>query len=670
MRPLWVSLHTDAESKQVMPRVWSWSQMQEELTRHTELKEKGGMLWSPTFYLEGTTRAKKNVASICCFVLDIDDGSEPDAFIRFWSPYTFLIYSTFSSTRERPMWRAVFPLKEDVELDGDFEAWYPIWGKLSHALALGHQDEACKDPSRIYWFPTCPLGDTDHFSLVHEGEWLDPLSVPDVSQRIVAKGLTNWDPSRPRVPRIEAGERVRMETLIARAMEVVATRGRQIATLWFFCQTRDNDYTREDAWGGFLTLLHLYPSTNTKGDLEPYTEARGEKVWKEVFSTPPRTPWGTGAGPSGPSLKRSESNEEDEEDAPTEEPQESPPKTPVPSGGKIPPILLVIERPVKREGDGFDFGGVYNLAGLQGAPVSPPPAVIEDLIMVGCNELFGHPKLGKSFVALGLAVPVVLGGIALSRFPCIQGEALYLAAEDAPWRMKERAGSLLEDVPEWPEGFWITHEWGLRMTTQGREKLEEWLVTRPETRMVVLDPWHAFRVPYPKGGDVALMDYDAFKFLNMLGSRYNCGIVVVHHASKRSSEDGINNASGSHGIAAGAGTILEMRRVRQEQTAELIVSGRDVRIERTWALARDERTGHWNVVGDAAEVEANANRILVWETLSENGPMRPRQLAEMTGIVLPTVQSLCRRMLQDGELTNEFGTYAAARDPRAPKPLF
>jgi RecA-family ATPase len=54
----------------------------------------------------------------------------------------------------------------------------------------------------------------------------------------------------------------------------------------------------------------------------------------------------------------------------------------------------------------------------------------------GCILLAGPPKVGKSWLTLGLGLSVASGGKALGRIDVTAGQVLYLALEDTPRRLK------------------------------------------------------------------------------------------------------------------------------------------------------------------------------------------------------------------------------------------
>jgi len=118
------------------------------------------------------------------------------------------------------------------------------------------------------------------------------------------------------------------------------------------------------------------------------------------------------------------------------------------------------------------------------------PAVrwaVPGLIPEGVAILAGSPKIGKSWLALGVAVAVATGGIALGRIPVEPGEVLYLALEDTQRRLQKRLQRVLPADCGQPSGrLHFVTEWP-RLHAGGVERFERWLTDHPETRLVIID---------------------------------------------------------------------------------------------------------------------------------------------------------------------------------------
>jgi len=134
--------------------VWTLSQHQTYAAKHE------GWLWSPVRYRPGTRRGKANVESVSLFVADVDDGvSGEDMYARLLLlGSSFLVVSTWSHTPEEPHLRCILPLAEPIPA----HTFIDVWQRFNIHLFNEHIDAATKDPSRMFYGPSCPqehLGD-------------------------------------------------------------------------------------------------------------------------------------------------------------------------------------------------------------------------------------------------------------------------------------------------------------------------------------------------------------------------------------------------------------------------------------------------------------------------------------------------------------------------------
>ena len=110
-------------------------------------------LISPAVYEAGTTRSNKNVlawAGWCA--VDIDDwvfeGDLKDELYSRIGRWNYVVYSTASSTIDRPKFRIVFQLDRDVPAGEIRHFWFAL---QSHLDDRG--DKQCKDFCRMYYIP-------------------------------------------------------------------------------------------------------------------------------------------------------------------------------------------------------------------------------------------------------------------------------------------------------------------------------------------------------------------------------------------------------------------------------------------------------------------------------------------------------------------------------------
>ena len=83
---------------------------------------------------------------------------------------------------------------------------------------------------------------------------------------------------------------------------------------------------------------------------------------------------------------------------------------------------------------------------LMSQPLTPLNFVVDTLLSQGLHILAGSPKVGKSWLALWLAVTVAKGE-AVWGMGVNQGTTLYLCLEDSTLRIQSRLFDLTEDAP-------------------------------------------------------------------------------------------------------------------------------------------------------------------------------------------------------------------------------
>lgn len=290
----------------------------------------------------------------------------------------------------------------------------------------------------------------------------------------------------------------------------------------------------------------------------------------------------------------------------------------------------------------------------------PPRWAVPGLIPEGLSILVGAPKVGKSWLALGLAVAVAAGGRALGRVSVERGESLYLALEDTARRLQDRLRKVLEGDPM-PPGFHAAGEWP-RVPDGGADALDAWLQIHPGCRLVLIDVLEKIRQPHTGNGSVYAADYAALEPLKAIAEKHRTAVVVLHHSRKASSDDWVDTVSGSFGLTGSADGTLLIKRARSKADAELHVTGRDVD-EAQYAL--QQRGGVWSLLdGPASDYALGDTRRRILDHLRDHGPARPKVLADALDIAPDTVRQTVHRMVQDGQLdTDGQGLYMAPVPP-------
>jgi hypothetical protein len=642
-KTLAVAVFQHVQDKVPLRETQTWGDLAARLTTHHERRDRGGTLWSPTEYPPNVTRLAENVDRLSAIVFDMDSGIAPEAFLRLWEPYEFLIYSTFNSTPQAPRWRAVLPLATAVEAP----RWPTVWRKLSLALTLGHIDGQCKDCSRIYWLPTCPVGSTTHFAFLHEGAWLDEADFPDPPAE------------RPRTVNgssvVREEGRVATTYLAARALEVMQREGRNAGAFWLACQMRDNGFSAAEAEHALLgEYLPRCPQTNAKGKVEPFTEIELSRAVRNAYGRSAREEWKGSSRPEAADPARLDEVRERVLGKAPADAEEAPPTDTEP---EEPPLPASADP----AGDEMELPATYTLADLQHKEIPPVQWIVPGLLCEGLNLLSGNPKLGKSFLSLGTAAALALGGKVLEGIDVEPSRVLYIAVEDGERRIKSRASQLLVDESQWPGNVHLAHRWPV-MNAAGVLVLRKWFEQYSDTRLVIIDTWNGVRPPHKANGDIVSEDYALMSRLKEIGDEFHAAILIIHHTAQHTKGDSVHQAAGTHGLVAAPDTVINFTRKRSESEAELEVLPRDEQ-EHKWLLTRDERTGFWSLEGGVDEVRTSRNRLAIYDLLTANAWLRPKQIAAHLELSLPTVQSLCARMERDGELSNSEGRYSARKRP-------
>jgi len=271
---------------------------------------------------------------------------------------------------------------------------------------------------------------------------------------------------------------------------------------------------------------------------------------------------------------------------------------------------------------------VYDVSELMKKEFPPTRWAVEGIIPADLTLLAAAPKIGKTWMTLGIGAAKVMGGMALGKIPVTRGSVLYLALEDPDVRLQRRFDKLLaSEGGQIPPGFSVAHDWP-RTNEGGLEMLDEWLESQTDP-LVFVDTLTKFRAPRQRGANCYDEDYAAVDGLHQLAIKHRAPIIVNVHTRKGKSQadDIIEEISGTLGLSGAADTILVLGRERGKGDAVLHVTGRDVE-ERQLALSFDPRHGLWTLMGDAAEFAGTKLAGQIVTTLKEAGrPMKPAEVA-------------------------------------------
>lgn len=216
---------------------------------------------------------------------------------------------------------------------------------------------------------------------------------------------------------------------------------------------------------------------------------------------------------------------------------------------------------------------------------------VHGLITEGFGIVAGPPKLGKSWWTLCVALAIAAGGKAFGKVSVEQRDVLLLALEDSPRRLQGRIRAVWGDgIP--PHRLHILTKVGPRLLIP---TITAWLTKHPHG-LVILDTLGRARQQRNRGDDAYLADYQAGVVLkNVVDAFPGSALLGVHHTRKASSDDFVDDLSGTLGLAGAADYVLVLRRKRNSTEATLQVTGRDAP-EGEYAFTVTE--GMWTLAGN------------------------------------------------------------------------
>ena len=300
-------------------------------------------------------------------------------------------------------------------------------------------------------------------------------------------------------------------------------------------------------------------------------------------------------------------------------------------------------------------------ATLMSQPLHPPNFVVDTLLSQGLHIRAGSPKVGKSWLALWLAVTVAKGepvwGMSVKL-----GTTPYLCLEDSTLRIQNRLFEITEDAPD--NVHFCTESSVLGKGLE--QQLENFLAEHPDTVLVIIDTLQMVR---GTGYDYTYAnDYRDLSLLKKVADTHGIAILLIHHLRKEKADDVFNRISGTTAISGAVDssfTLVEEQ--RGSGRAKLSCIGRDIEY-RELTL---ERNGDniWELLSDSREQpEPLGDRIIF--LLSELMKSRadfigtPTELTAAIGTISGETVSpkkVSRLVLQNVDALRKIGIEATVR---------
>ena len=208
-------------------------------------------------------------------------------------------------------------------------------------------------------------------------------------------------------------------------------------------------------------------------------------------------------------------------------------------------------------------------ATLMSQPLRPQSFVVDTLLSQGLHILAGSPKVGKSWLALWLAVTIAKGepvwGMESRR-----GTTLYLCLEDSMLRIQNRLLEVTEDAPDTVHFCTESAQIGRGLEQQ----LEAFLAEHPDTVLVIIDTLQMVRGAYDQ---TYANDYRDLSAIKKLADAHGIAILLIHHLRKETAEDKFSRISGTTAISGAVdSSLLLVEEERGSGEATLYCIGRDI----------------------------------------------------------------------------------------------
>ena len=298
---------------------------------------------------------------------------------------------------------------------------------------------------------------------------------------------------------------------------------------------------------------------------------------------------------------------------------------------------------------------------LMSKPLQPLNFVVDTLISQGLHILAGSPKVGKSWLALWLAVTVAKGEPVWG-LPVKQGTTLYLCLEDSQLRIQNRLFDVTEDAS--PTVHFCTES---RILGDGlEEQLRQFLAEHPDTSLIIIDTLQMIRgTTYD---NTYANDYRDLSALKKLADAHGIAILLIHHLRKEKADDVFNRISGTTAISGAVDasfTLVEER--RGSGRARLSCIGRDIEYRELELYRNVDNV--WEVTADSCQQpELLGGRIifLLSELLCSRSEFigTPTELAQRIdpdGSEGITPKNVSRKILQSAAALSEMGITAVVR---------
>lgn len=195
--------------------------------------------------------------------------------------------------------------------------------------------------------------------------------------------------------------------------------------------------------------------------------------------------------------------------------------------------------------------------------------IIDDLLAPGVYILAGSPKVGKTWMALDIAVSVTEGSSFLGR-KSTKGSVLYLSYDDSEGRISRRLKRM-----DRGDNKDIIFDFESKTVDSG---LQDYIISKKDCmqdlKLVIIDVLHMIRDD--KGSSYS-KDYEVVSKLKSLAEDLHICILLITHLTKESNEnDPFKSICGSVGMTGCADGYMVITPIKDSEICKLDACGNDI----------------------------------------------------------------------------------------------
>lgn len=240
------------------------------------------------------------------------------------------------------------------------------------------------------------------------------------------------------------------------------------------------------------------------------------------------------------------------------------------------------------------------------ADLPPTEYIVDVIIAKGLVVLSAKSKIGKSWLALQLALSVTSGNDFLG-FNTTQGGVLYIDLENTAALTQARLIKLLDGAAP-PDNLIITNDYST-MNDTFMEDLAEYLEANKNISLVIVDVFQKIKKAKKANQSDYEDIYNSFVPLKELADKYNISLMLIMHNRKMTdTTDPFSNVFGSTAIMGASDEMMVIhKKERKDAEATLSITGRTVS-GGDYAIRFNAPICKWEMIGNAEEVQEKRNR--------------------------------------------------------------